>query len=43
MLVTQGPTDVVLNRHRRGYHLQSSEHEDTLLTALPIRYSTLSP
>jgi hypothetical protein len=43
MFVPQGPTNAVLNALRRGYHLRSSEHENTLLSALPIQYSPLSP
>jgi hypothetical protein len=34
---------MVLNQLRQRYHLRSFEHENTILFALPIWYSLLSP
>jgi hypothetical protein len=43
MLVTQGPTDVVLNQHRQGLAPWSSEHENSPLSSFlsSILYSPL--
>jgi hypothetical protein len=44
MLVPPSTTGAVLNRlSGGGYHLQSSKHENTSLSALPICYSPLFP
>jgi hypothetical protein len=43
MLVAGDPTEAVLNRHRRGYYLRSTEYENRPLSLLPIQYSSLSP
>jgi hypothetical protein len=33
MFVPQGPTDAIINEHRRGLPPQSSEHENSLLSS----------
>jgi hypothetical protein len=35
MLAPQGPTGAILNRHRRGYHIQSSKQENRPLSSFP--------
>jgi hypothetical protein len=43
MLITQGLTNVVLNRHRQRLPPQSSEHDNNPLPDLPIRYYPQPP
>jgi hypothetical protein len=35
MLDQQGPIDAVLDRHRWGYYLRSSDHENSPLSSFP--------
>jgi hypothetical protein len=35
MLVSQGPTNAILNRHRWGYHLRSFKYENRSLSLFP--------
>jgi hypothetical protein len=46
MLVAGGTTDVVLNRHRRGYYLQSSEYHAAHSHSFPssiLHFSLVAP